>query len=166
MMVVNARGSDLHLTAGSAPIIRVNGNLHLQPLPMLRPQHMRALVHSILTAEQIAQFEKDLELDFSFGISDAGRFRANIFLQRGSISAMFRHIPQEMPTLESLHMPAVLRELCALQCGLVLVTGPTGSGKTTTLAAMINEMNQHRGAHIVTMEDPIEFVHRHHKCED
>jgi len=163
--LIQAKGSDLHITAGSPPLLRVNGSLRPMTLPRLQPHHVRALVYSLLSPEQITLFESQLELDFSFGLSGLARFRLNIFQQRGSVSAIFRYIPKEVPSLDALGMPPVLREFSALQQGLILVTGPTGSGKTTTLASMLEEMNNTRNAHIVTLEDPIEFTFVHRKCE-
>jgi len=162
--VVAVRGSDLHLVAGSAPRVRIDGTLRAMPLPKLRPHHIRQLVSSVLTGPQQSLFEKEMELDFSFGLKTIGRFRANVFFQRGSMGATFRAIPNTIPTLESLGMPAVLHNFVGLERGLVLVTGPTGVGKSTTLAAMIDEMNHTRCSNIVTLEDPIEYVHWHGNC--
>ena len=163
--LIQAKGSDLHLTAGSPPLLRVNGSLRQMSLPRLQPHSVRELVFSLLTPELIAQFEFQLELDFSFGLGGLARFRMNVFQQRSSVGAIFRYIPKEVPSLDALGMPPVLRDFCALQQGLILVTGPTGCGKTTTLASMLEEMNNTRHAHIVTLEDPIEFVFVHRKCE-
>ncbi|MHB0936032.1 MAG: PilT/PilU family type 4a pilus ATPase [Armatimonadota bacterium] len=163
--IVDAGGSDLHLTAGSPPRMRLNGQLKAMPLPKLMPHHLVALVSSLMTERQRQHFEEELELDFSFGMEEVGRFRANIFIQRGSVGAIFRAIPSIIPTLDALGMPLVLHNFVKLERGLVLVTGPTGSGKSTTLAAIIDEMNRTRCSHIVTLEDPIEYVHWHGKCE-
>src|SRR6187397_2080148 len=158
-------GSDLHITTGSPPQIRVDG--HLRPLEQFRvltSADTKQLAYSVLTDAQKHRFEENLELDFSFGVKGLSRFRANLFNQRGAVGAVFRAIPYEIKAFEDLGLPAVVKELCAKPRGLILVTGPTGSGKSTTLAAMIDKINRERHEHILTIEDPIEFLHNHKNC--
>lgn len=154
--------SDLHITVGKPPVVRVDGTLQEVPnMPILSPQHTQALVYSILTDAQKKQFEETNELDFSFSVKGVSRFRGNVFRQRGAVGMAVRTIPFEIKPFEQLGLPPVLKDLCNRPNGLVLVTGPTGSGKSTTLAAMVDYINEHTKAHIMTIEDPIEFVHRH-----
>jgi|MTBAKSStandDraft_2_1061841.scaffolds.fasta_scaffold01501_28 twitching motility protein PilT len=154
--------SDLHITVGKPPVVRVDGTLQEVPnMPILSPQHTQALVYSILTDAQKKQFEETNELDFSFSVKGVSRFRGNVFRQRGAVGMAVRTIPFEIKAFEQLGLPPVLKDLCNRPNGLVLVTGPTGSGKSTTLAAMVDFINEHTKAHIMTIEDPIEFVHRH-----
>src|SRR5262250_717081 len=158
-------GSDLHITTGSAPQIRVDG--HLRPLEgfrVLTSADTKQLAYSVLTDAQKHRFEENLELDFSFGVKGLSRFRANLFNQRGAVGAVFRAIPYEIKSFDELGLPQVVKELCTKPRGLVLVTGPTGSGKSTTLAAMIDKINRDRHEHILTIEDPIEFLHNHKNC--
>ncbi len=157
-------GSDLHITTNSAPQVRVDG--HLRPLdyPELTPADTKQLAYSVLTDAQKHRFEETLELDFSFGIKGLSRFRANLFNQRGAVGAVFRAIPYEIKSFEALGLPPVVKKLCEKPRGLILVTGPTGSGKSTTLAAMIDKVNNDRHEHIITIEDPIEFLHPHKNC--
>src|SRR5216110_3675532 len=158
-------GSDLHITTGSPPQVRVDG--HLRPLEtyrVLTSADTKQLAYSVLTDAQKHRFEENLELDFSFGVKGLSRFRANIFNQRGAVGAVFRAIPYEIKTFEELGLPPVVKELCNKPRGLVLVTGPTGSGKSTTLAAVIDKINKERHEHILTIEDPIEFLHNHKSC--
>ncbi|HXM34032.1 MAG TPA: type IV pilus twitching motility protein PilT [Pyrinomonadaceae bacterium] len=158
-------GSDLHITTGSAPQIRVDG--HLRPLEAFRAltsADTKQLAYSVLTDAQKHRFEENLELDFSFGVKGLSRFRANIFNQRGAVGAVFRAIPYEIKPFEQLGLPAVVQTMCDKPRGLILVTGPTGSGKSTTLAAMIDKINRERHEHILTIEDPIEFLHNHKNC--
>jgi len=158
-------GSDLHVTTGSPPQVRVHG--HLRPLEGYRnltSADTKQLAYSVLTDAQKHRFEENLELDFSFGVKGLSRFRANLFNQRGAVGAVFRAIPYEIKAFEDLGLPAVVRELCNRPRGLILVTGPTGSGKSTTLAAMIDKINRERHEHILTIEDPIEFLHNHKNC--
>ena len=159
IMMMERRASDLHFTAGSAPLIRVDGQLQSMPFPVLVPHAIQTIVYSILTDVQITNFERCWELDFSYSLPGISRFRVNLHRQRGSVGAVFRIIPMEVPTLDKLHMPAIVRELTRKPRGLVLITGPTGSGKSTTLAAMVEEINRATRLHIVTIEDPIEFLH-------
>jgi twitching motility protein PilT len=158
-------GSDLHVTTGSPPQVRVHG--HLRPLEGYRnltSADTKQLAYSVLTDAQKHRFEENLELDFSFGVKGLSRFRANIFNQRGAVGAVFRAIPYEIKAFEDLGLPKVVKELCNKPRGLILVTGPTGSGKSTTLAAMIDKINRDRHEHILTIEDPIEFLHNHKNC--
>ena len=158
-------GSDLHITTGSPPQVRVDG--HLRPLEMYRvltSADTKQLAYSVLTDAQKHRFEENLELDFSFGVKGLSRFRANLFNQRGAVGAVFRAIPYEIKAFEDLGLPTVVKTLCDKPRGLILVTGPTGSGKSTTLAAMIDKINRDRHEHILTIEDPIEFLHNHKGC--
>src|SRR3989442_2781073 len=158
-------GSDLHVTTGTAPLVRVHGEI--RPLEGYRPltsSETKQLAYSVLTDAQKHRFEENLELDFSFGVKGLSRFRANIFNQRGAVGAVFRAIPYEIKSFEELGLPQVLKDLCNKPRGRVLVTGPTGSGKSTTLAAIIDKINKERHEHILTIEDPIEFLHNHKSC--
>jgi twitching motility protein PilT len=160
--LVDLGGSDLHVTAGSPPQVRVNGDLQpMEEFGMLRPAPLRAMIYEILTNRQKEELEDNRELDCSHPLTGKGRFRVNVFFQRDSIGAVMRAIPSEIVPLPKLGMPDVLAEFAHLQRGLVLVTGPTGSGKSTTLASLIDLVNTTRAAHIMTIEDPIEFMHRH-----
>jgi len=159
MMEENA--SDLHITVGTAPQVRVDGALRALPMEPLSGTETKQMCYSILTESQKKKYEQDNELDLSFGIKDLSRFRANIFMQRGSVAGAFRAIPYNIRSFEELGLPPIVRELTHKPRGLILVTGPTGSGKSTTLAAMIDEINSTRPYHIVTIEDPIEYVHVH-----
>jgi twitching motility protein PilT len=163
--MTDAGGSDLHLTTNSAPQIRVNGHLSaLSGYVPLTPADTKRLAYSVLTDAQKHRFEENLELDFSFGLKGLSRFRANIFNQRGAVGAVFRAIPYEIKSFEALGLPPVVSDLCKKPRGLILVTGPTGSGKSTTLAAMVDKINVDRNDHILTIEDPIEFLHSHKNC--
>src|SRR5713226_9371561 len=158
-------GSDLHITTGTAPLVRIHGEI--RPLDGYRPltsSETKQLAYSVLTDAQKHRFEENLELDFSFGVKGLSRFRANIFNQRGAVGAVFRAIPYEIKSFEELGLPTVVKDLCEKPRGLVLVTGPTGSGKSTTLAAVIDKINKERHEHILTIEDPIEFLHNHKNC--
>ncbi|HQU85771.1 MAG TPA: type IV pilus twitching motility protein PilT [Pyrinomonadaceae bacterium] len=158
-------GSDLHLTTNSAPQVRVHGHLSSLPgFPLLTPGDTKRLAYSVLTDAQKHRFEENLELDFSFGLKGMSRFRANLFNQKGAVGAVFRAIPYEIKSFEALGLPPIISDLCKKPRGLVLVTGPTGSGKSTTLAAMIDKINIDRHDHILTIEDPIEFLHNHKNC--
>src|SRR5216110_787171 len=157
-------GSDLHITTNSPPQIRVHGHLVPLDLPQMTPADTKQLAYSVMTDAQKHRFEESLELDFSFGLKGLARFRANVFNQRGATSAVFRLIPFEIKSFNQLGLPAVISKLCDKPRGLVLVTGPTGSGKSTTLAAMIDKINTERHDHILTIEDPIEFVHMNKNC--
>ncbi len=158
-------GSDLHLSTNSSPQVRVHG--HLAPLPgfpVMSPSDTKRLAYSVLTDAQKHRFEENLELDFSFGLKGMSRFRANLFNQKGAVGAVFRAIPYEIKTFEALGLPTVVADMCKKPRGLVLVTGPTGSGKSTTLASMVDKINVERHDHILTIEDPIEFLHNHKNC--
>src|SRR5437868_10692256 len=158
-------GSDLHVTTGTPPLVRVHGEI--RPLEGYRPltsSETKQLAYSVLTDAQKHRFEENLELDFSFGVKGLSRFRANIFNQRGAVGAVFRAIPYEIKSFDELGLPPVVKELCNKPRGLVLVTRPTGSGKSTTLAAVIDKINKERHEHILTIEDPIEFLHNHKGC--
>src|SRR3989441_1887093 len=158
-------GSDLHITTGTPPQVRVDGHLHpLEGYKTLTSADTKQLAYSVLTDAQKHRFEENLELDFSFGVKGLSRFRANIFNQRGAVGAVFRAIPYEIKSFEELGLPTVVKDLCNKPRGLVLVTGPTGSGKSTTLAAIIDKINKERHEHILTIEDPIEFLHNHKSC--
>ncbi len=162
--MVEAEASDLHMKAGSPPVLRVHGGLEPQDLPTLTVEAMRRALSEILTPEQADLFEREKELDFAFSAAGIGRFRVNAALQRGSIALAFRLVRSDIPTLDDLGLPEVCRSLVLKPRGLVLVTGPTGSGKSTTLAAMIDYLNEREQRHVVTIEDPIEFVHRDKRC--
>ena len=162
--MVDQGGSDLHVTTNSPPQIRVDGVLSKLNAPPLTPTDTKQLSYSILTDKQKHRLEEDLEIDFSFGIKGMARFRANVFHQRGAIAAAFRQIPYEIRGFGELGLPAVVEKLSEKPRGLILVTGPTGSGKSTTLAAMIDKVNRERQEHIVTIEDPVEYLHSHKKC--
>ena len=165
LAALERRASDIHLTAGAPPHIRVRGRLHgLEGFPILAVQDTREIVYSILSDVQRQQFETLRQVDFSYSIPRTARMRVNAYVQRGAVSAAFRVIPSDIKSLEALGMPPVVREMASLPRGIVLVTGPTGSGKSTTLAALIDEINNTREDHILTIEDPIEFLHSHKRC--
>jgi twitching motility protein PilT len=160
--MVETKASDVHLTAGYPPAMRDKGRIvPMEGFPELNGQQTREIVYSILNDDQRKRFENQQQLDFAYSIPGVARFRVNCYFQRGSVSAAFRLVPQEVPDIDSLAVPPVLRELVKKPRGFVLVTGPTGSGKSTTLAAMIDLINRERADHILTIEDPIEFLHRH-----
>jgi twitching motility protein PilT len=162
--MIELGGSDLHITTNSAPMVRVHGTLRPLEFPEMTPAETKQLAYSVLTDAQKHRFEETLELDFSFGIKGLSRFRANIFNQRGAVGAVFRSIPYDIKTFEELGLPPVIEKLCDKPRGLILVTGPTGSGKSTTLAAMLDKVNRERHEHIITVEDPIEYLHSHKGC--
>ena len=161
---VELNGSDLHLTTATPPQVRVHGKLERLQFPDLSPADTKQLAYSVLTDAQKKRFEETLELDFSFGIKGMARFRCNMFNQRGAVAAVYRLIPERIRTFEELGLPKVLATLADRPRGLVLVTGPTGSGKSTTLAAMLDKINCERKEHILTIEDPIEYIHQHKGC--
>lgn len=164
-LMVQRGGSDLHISVGSPPRIRIDGKLVDTEYEPMMPEATKKLVYSVLGADQVAKFEKNLELDFSFGVANLGRFRTNAFIQRGTVAAVLRVIPFEVYDFESIGLPRkVCEQICQLPRGLVLCTGATGSGKSTTLASMVNYINEHNQGHIVTIEDPIEFLHRNKGC--
>ena len=158
------KASDLHLAVGSPPTYRINGALVTDGMEPLSPDGLQALVYALLNEEQRKKFEQLKELDFSYSLPGVSRYRGNILLQRGTMGAVFRAIPMRPPSLEELGFPPIIKELCRKPRGLVLVTGPTGSGKSTTLAGMINEINEHEPLHVVTIEDPIEFLYTNKKA--
>ncbi|OQY18862.1 MAG: type IV pili twitching motility protein PilT [Desulfobacteraceae bacterium 4572_35.1] len=162
--MVESGASDLHITTGAAPQIRVDGEMRPLNHPILMPNDTKQLCYSILTDAQKRVLEEDNELDLSFGVKGLARFRGNVYVQRGAIAGAFRRIPYEFLTFEQLGLPAVVHEISRRPRGLVLVTGPTGSGKTTTLASMIDAINVERHDHIITIEDPIEYIHPHKGC--
>ena len=162
--MVERGGSDLHVTTNSPPQIRIDGKLTPLDMPPLTAPETKQLAYSVLTDAQKHRFEEDLELDISFGIKGLARFRANIFNQRGATAAVYRQIPYEILGFKELGLPAIVEDICNRPRGLVLVTGPTGSGKSTTLAAMIDKINRERHEHIITIEDPVEFLHQHKNC--
>ena len=163
--VVERRASDLHLTAGAPPMVRVRGRLTpMEGYPVLTPTDTREIVYSILSNAQRQKLENNWQLDFAYQIPGAARFRVNAYFQRSALGAAFRLIPFEIAPLETLGLPPVVAELAKKPRGLVLVTGPTGSGKSTTLASLIDVINETREEHIMTIEDPIEFLHNHKKC--
>jgi twitching motility protein PilT len=162
--MVQMEGSDLHITTNTPPQVRVHGHLTRLEGAALAPSETKQLAYSVLTDAQKKRFEETLELDFSFGIKGLARFRVNMFNQRGAVGAVYRLIPERIRSFQELSLPAVLATLAERPRGLVLVTGPTGSGKSTTLAAMIDKINKERHDHILTIEDPIEFVHQHQSC--
>lgn len=160
-VMVDNGASDLHLTVGSAPGMRISGDIVRVKVGSLTPEDTKRLIYQILTEKQKAELEKNLELDFSFGIKGLARFRANVFYSKGSVAAVFRQIPSLIPDFEALGLPPILLEMVNVSSGLFLVTGPTGSGKSTTLASIIDKLNTNSACHIITLEDPIEFVHAH-----
>ena len=165
IQVLEIGGSDLHLTAGAPPTIRVRGDMqHIDGYAPLTPDQLMATLYGVMTERQRKSFEENLELDFAYAVPGRARFRVNVFQQRESLGAVMRMIPWEIKTLDSLGIPPVLETFTQLKRGLVLVTGPTGSGKSTTLAAMIDKINRQRRGHIMTIEDPVEFLHKHRGC--
>ncbi len=163
-VMVDSNASDLHITTGSPPMIRLDGKLVPIKHPPLTPPETKDLCYSVIKDLQKQKFEENWELDFSFGLQGLSRFRANIFMQRGAVAGAFRLIPFKIRNLRELGLPPVVSELARKPRGLLLVTGPTGSGKTTTLAAIIDQINQERHEHIVTIEDPIEYLLQHKNC--
>ena len=162
--VIEKKASDLHITTGSPPQFRINGSLTTFDSAALTATDTKRLCYSVLTDAQRHKFEEDWELDFSFGVKGLSRFRGNIYMQRGAVAGAFRAISFDILNFSELGIPAVVNELIKKPKGLVLVTGPTGTGKSTTLAAMIDKINNEKSDHIVTIEDPIEYLHRHKKC--
>lgn len=162
-ILVERKASDLHMSAGRPPEIRVNGDLITLDSQELRPEQIREMAYSIISTKQIEVFESDKELDFSYGIEGLGRFRVNYYRQRGSIGVAVRHIPYVIPKIEDLGLPSSIKDFANKPAGLFLVTGPTGSGKSTTLASVISYINSTRRSHIISIEDPIEYLHEHNK---
>ncbi len=163
-LMIEKNASDLHITTGSTPRLRIDGKLVHIDHPSLTPADTKALCYSVLTDAQKHKYEENNELDLSFGIKGLSRFRANIFMQRGAVAGAFRTIPFEIRGFQELGLPEIVNELVKKPRGLILVTGPTGCGKSTTLAAMIDKINSERYDHIITVEDPIEYLHTHKKC--
>ncbi len=164
-MALKSSTSDIHLKAGLPPVFRIDGNLRPLPkAPRLTAESVRSMCEAIMNDRQRIKFEEVNEIDLAYSVPGLGRFRANVFMQRNSVSAVFRAIPFKISTLDDLLMPSVLKKIAEEQRGLVLVTGATGSGKSTTLAAMVDHINSKRTAHVVTIEDPIEYLHRDRKC--
>ncbi|WCE30134.1 type IV pilus twitching motility protein PilT [Vibrio sp. SCSIO 43137] len=161
---VKHNASDLHLSAGVPPMIRIDGDVRKLGVPALEHSDVHRMVFDIMTDAQKSEFEGNLEVDFSFELPQIGRFRVNAFNQSRGCSAVFRTIPTDIPTLQELESPAIFNDIAEMEKGLVLVTGPTGSGKSTTLAAMVDHVNQNFNKHILTIEDPIEFLHSNKKC--
>jgi twitching motility protein PilT len=162
-LVAKEKASDLLISAGAPPILRINGQLFRHRMDPLTPEQTQALIYSFLTPDQKAWFEQHKELDFSLAVGRKHRFRVNVYLQKQSVTAAFRPIPERIPTLAELGLPDCVREIAHARQGLVLVTGPTGHGKTTTQAAIIDLINKERACHIITIEDPIEYVHVHNR---
>ena len=163
--MIQRGASDLHVTVGNPPRVRIDGDLTNSNITqVLAPKDTLSLAYSILTDNQKKRFETDDELDFSFGVQNLSRFRGNVYKQRGCVAMAIRQIPYEIVSLEKLGLPPIANQLADRPRGLVLVTGPTGSGKSTTLAAMVDKVNKERKSHIITIEDPIEFIHRHQNC--
>jgi len=162
--LIDKGGSDLHITTNSPPQVRVDGKLEPLSMPALSPVETKQLCYSVLTEAQKHKFEEENELDLSFGVKGLSRFRGNVFIQRGAVAGVFRVIPYKILTFEELGLPPIVKELAAKPRGLILVTGPTGSGKSTTLASIIDRINNDRREHIVTVEDPIEYLHPHKGC--
>lgn len=163
-IMVDEGGTDLHITTNSPPVIRVHGEIKRIEHPPLTAGETKQIIYSILNDNQKHIFEEDWEIDFSFGIKGLARFRANVFMQRGAVAGAFRRIPYEIWSFDKLGLPPVVAQMSTKARGLVLVTGPTGSGKTTTLAALIDKINRERSVHIITIEDPIEYLHSHQKA--
>jgi len=162
--MIDQGASDLHITAGTPPQLRIDGSLIPLRLPPLTPTDTKQSIYSVLNDAQKVRFEEEMELDFSFGVKNLARFRCNVFMQRGAVACAIRQIPFKIRTFMELGLPAVIKQLCQKPRGLILVTGPTGSGKSTTLAAMIDMINTDRRGHIITVEDPIEYLHPHKGC--
>jgi twitching motility protein PilT len=162
--MIDNKASDLHITAGVPPQLRVDGIIVGTEHDPLTPEVTQAITYSVLNEEQQKRFEEEKELDFSFGVKGLSRFRGNVFMQRGVVSLAIRQIPYEILSFKALGLPSVIEQLSNRQRGLILVTGPTGSGKSTTLASIIDKINNERRKHIITIEDPVEYIHQHKKC--
>ncbi len=163
-MAIEKKASDIHLTVGLPPMIRLDGEIVPLPYEPLTPVDSRRLIYDTLSNDNVQKFEQKHELDFAYSVKDLARFRFNVYMQRGSVAGALRVIPTKIPSFESLGLPAVIREMSKRTSGLVLVTGPTGSGKSTTIASMIDDINETRQNHILTIEDPIEYLHNHKRC--
>lgn len=164
LLTIQKKASDLHLTEGTPPVLRIDGKLLLSKMPPLTREEMKKMIYSMLSDSQKEKFEKDFELDFSLSLPGLDRFRANVHIQRGSVEAAFRRIPVFIPNIDELGLPSVVTDFARRPNGLVLVTGPTGMGKTTTMAAMIDQINQEKSDLIICIEDPIEYIHYNKKC--
>ncbi len=162
--MIDKNASDLHITAGVPPMLRIDGVIQKTSHPVITPEVSKQIAYSVLTEEQQKRFENEKELDFSFGVQGLSRFRSNVYQQRGVTSIAIRQIPFEILDFNSLGMPPVVDDFSRKQKGLILVTGPTGSGKSTTLASFIDKINNERKAHVITIEDPIEYIHQHKNC--
>jgi twitching motility protein PilT len=162
--MVQQNASDLHLKVGRPPVLRVNGDLVQVEMPPLRPEDLKALAEQIMTPRQVKEFTEQKESDFAIGVPGIGRFRVNVYQQRGTVAYAMRSVPYQVKTVDELHLPPVMKEIALRPRGLVLVTGITGSGKSTALAAMLHHINEHRQANVITIEDPIEFLHRDNRC--
>ncbi|MDD5336146.1 MAG: PilT/PilU family type 4a pilus ATPase [Rhodoferax sp.] len=162
--LVEVEGSDLFLTVGAVPTVKVEGNMRPMAMPPLAPARVKELAYSMMSESQMRQFEADLECDLAIGIETLGRFRLNVYLQRGEVGMVIRYVKNKIPSLSALKLPSVLQKLALLKRGLVLVVGAAGSGKSSTLAAMLDHRNEVAPGHILTIEDPIEFLHPHKKC--
>ena len=163
--LLEAKGSDLHLTAGTPPTVRIHGELErLSEYPILTPRALQGMIYAILPQKMRERFEQELELDMSYSLPGRARFRVNVYMQRDAVGAVFRVIPFEIKNLDDLGLPPVCADLARFPRGFVVVTGPTGSGKSTTLAGMVDVVNTERAGHIMTVEDPIEFLHKHKAC--
>jgi twitching motility protein PilT len=163
-IAMERKASDIHITVGLPPMIRLDGEIMPLPFHPLSPRDARRLIYDVLTNEQLERFETHHELDFGYSVKDLARFRFNVYQQRGSVAGALRAIPTKIPAFESLGLPAVIREMSKRTSGLILVTGPTGSGKTTSIASMIDDINDKFAGHILTIEDPIEYIHKHKRC--
>lgn len=163
-MAVERKASDIHLTTGLPPMVRIDGEILSLPYNVMEPMDTRRLVYDVLTDDQLSKFEQTHELDFAYSLKGVGRFRFNAYMQRNSVAGALRSIPTKIPSFDTLGLPSIIRELSKRSSGLILVTGPTGSGKSTTIATMIDDINETRDGHILTIEDPIEYLHRHKKC--
>ncbi|HSI72666.1 MAG TPA: type IV pilus twitching motility protein PilT [Fimbriimonas sp.] len=163
-MAMDRKASDIHLTVGLPPMIRVDGEVVALPFKALKPEDTRRLVYETLSDENLKKYETTHELDFGYSVKGLARFRFNVYMQRSSVAAALRSIPTKIPSFATLGLPPIIREMSKRSSGLILVTGPTGSGKSTTIASMIDDINETRNAHILTIEDPIEYLHQHKKC--
>jgi twitching motility protein PilT len=163
-LAVERKASDIHLTVGLPPMIRLDGEVIPLPYEIVTPEHSKRMVYDTLTTDDLERFEKTHELDFGYSVKGLSRFRFNAYMQRGAVAAALRIIPSRVPSFDELKLPGVIRDLSSRSSGLILVTGPTGSGKSTTIAAMIDDINSKRGGHILTIEDPIEYLHHHKRC--
>lgn len=163
-MAIERKASDIHLTVGLPPMVRLDGELTALPFKPLTAPDTRRLIYDTLTNEHIQKFEQTHELDFGYGVKGLGRFRFNVYMQRGCVAGALRAIPGKIPSFETLGLPPIIRDMAKRTSGLVLVTGPTGSGKSTTIASMIDDINESRTSHIMTIEDPVEYIHAHKRC--